>query len=52
MHLLPDNGWLDFERTHVWHPYAPLKGANPPLPVRSASGVRLTLENGRELIVV
>jgi adenosylmethionine-8-amino-7-oxononanoate aminotransferase len=50
MHLLPDDNWPDFEKTHVWHPYAPLQGACPPLPVRSASGVRLQLEDGRELI--
>jgi adenosylmethionine-8-amino-7-oxononanoate aminotransferase len=50
MHLLPDTSWLDFEKAHVWHPYAPLQGAHPPLPVRSASGVRLQLEDGREVI--
>jgi adenosylmethionine-8-amino-7-oxononanoate aminotransferase len=47
---LDDSSWLDFERTHVWHPYAPLEGSLPPYPVRSARGVRLTLEDGRELI--
>jgi adenosylmethionine---8-amino-7-oxononanoate aminotransferase len=50
MHLLPDTSWLDFEKAHVWHPYAPLQRAHPPLPVHSASGVRLRLEDGRELI--
>lgn len=35
---------------HVWHPYAPLPAAVPPLPVVSAEGVRLTLAGGRELI--
>ena len=50
MHVLTDDNWLDFERAHVWHPYAPLQGANPSCPVRSASGVRLQLEDGRELI--
>ena len=50
MHLLPDHAWLDFERTHVWHPYAPLQGAVPAVPVRAAHGVRLVLEDGRELI--
>jgi adenosylmethionine-8-amino-7-oxononanoate aminotransferase len=48
--LLDDNNWLDFEKTHVWHPYAPLEGALPPYPVKHAQGVRLTLEDGRELI--
>ena len=50
MNLIPDSSWLDFEKTHVWHPYAPLQGAHAPLPVRSASGVRLHLEDGRSLI--
>lgn len=50
MNLLGDDNWREFERTHVWHPYAPLQGALPPYPVRSARGVRLTLEDGRELI--
>lgn len=48
--LLNDNNWLDFEKTHVWHPYAPLEGALPPYPVKHAQDVRLTLEDGRELI--
>jgi adenosylmethionine-8-amino-7-oxononanoate aminotransferase len=50
MNQLSDHDWLAFERTHVWHPYAPLQGAHPPIPVRSARGVRLTLEDGSELI--
>jgi adenosylmethionine-8-amino-7-oxononanoate aminotransferase len=48
--LLNDNSWLDFERTHLWHPYAPLEGALPPYPVKHAQGVHLTLEDGRKLI--
>jgi adenosylmethionine-8-amino-7-oxononanoate aminotransferase len=35
---------------HVWHPYAPIRDAQTPLPVASASGVRLRLRDGRELI--
>ncbi len=50
MQRLTDTNWRDFERNHVWHPYAPLQGANPPYPVRSAHGVRLVLEDSRELI--
>jgi adenosylmethionine-8-amino-7-oxononanoate aminotransferase len=41
---------LAFDREHIWHPYT---SATSPLPtqlVESASGVRLTLEDGRELI--
>jgi len=48
--LLNDNSWLDFERSHVWHPYAPLEGAALPCPVSSARGVHLTLADGRTLI--
>ncbi len=50
MNLLNDNNWQDFEHSHVWHPYAPLDGALPVYPVSHAQGVRLTLENGQELI--
>ncbi|MBS1869759.1 MAG: adenosylmethionine--8-amino-7-oxononanoate transaminase [Actinobacteria bacterium] len=41
---------LAYDREHVWHPYAPLPAALPPLPVESAAGVRLRLADGRELI--
>ncbi|MFB9412888.1 adenosylmethionine--8-amino-7-oxononanoate transaminase [Dactylosporangium matsuzakiense] len=38
------------DREHVWHPYAPMPAVQPPLVVASASGVRLTLADGRELV--
>jgi adenosylmethionine---8-amino-7-oxononanoate aminotransferase len=41
---------LELDRRRVWHPYGPMPAANAPLPVVSASGVRLTLADGRELI--
>ena len=41
---------LAFDREHVWHPYAALPAAQPPLLVESAAGVRLRLADGRELI--
>ncbi|HTV10738.1 MAG TPA: adenosylmethionine--8-amino-7-oxononanoate transaminase [Acidimicrobiales bacterium] len=41
---------LAFDRDHVWHPYAPLPAANAALPVVSASGTRLRLADGRELV--
>jgi len=41
---------LDFERQHIWHPYASMQHPAPVYPVRSASGVRLTFENGDEVI--
>jgi len=42
--------WQAFERDHLWHPYAPMPAALPPVAVHSAQGVRLRLEDGRELI--
>jgi adenosylmethionine---8-amino-7-oxononanoate aminotransferase len=41
---------LAIDRRHVWHPYGPMPAPLAPLPVVSASGVRLRLADGRELI--
>jgi len=45
--------WL-FEKAHVWHPYASMKPSMQDsaavYAVKSASGVRLTFEDGREVI--
>ncbi len=41
---------LALDRAHVWHPYAPMPGVREPYVVSSASGVRLTLADGRELV--
>jgi adenosylmethionine-8-amino-7-oxononanoate aminotransferase len=41
---------LAFDRERVWHPYGALPAALPSLPVVSATGVRLRLADGRELI--
>ena len=41
---------LAYDREHVWHPYAPMPAAYPAELVVSASGVRLTLADGSELI--
>ncbi|MFC9971904.1 adenosylmethionine--8-amino-7-oxononanoate transaminase [Spirillospora sp. NPDC127200] len=41
---------LEFDREHVWHPYAPMPATAPVQPVVSASGTRLTLADGSELI--
>ncbi len=46
---IADN-WPAFEHAHVWHPYAGMPASLVPLPVASAQGVRLTLDNGRELV--
>jgi adenosylmethionine-8-amino-7-oxononanoate aminotransferase len=41
---------LVLDRAHVWHPYGPMPGTTTPLLVESASGVRLRLADGRELV--
>lgn len=45
-----DQKWLEFDREHIWHPYTSMKDPLPVYPVVSASGVRLKLADGRELI--
>jgi adenosylmethionine-8-amino-7-oxononanoate aminotransferase len=37
---------LAADRYRVWHPYAPMPGTQPPLPIESATGVRLRLAGG------
>ena len=41
---------LAADRAHVWHPYASATSPSAVLPVESASGVRIRLADGRELI--
>jgi len=41
---------LALDRKHVWHPYSAMGGDQPVYPVVSASGVRLKLADGRELV--
>lgn len=41
---------LDYDRKHIWHPYTSMTEPLPVYPVESASGVRLRLQDGRELI--
>jgi adenosylmethionine-8-amino-7-oxononanoate aminotransferase len=40
----------ELDRRRVWHPYAPMPGAYPPLVVAEANGVRLRLADGTELV--
>jgi adenosylmethionine-8-amino-7-oxononanoate aminotransferase len=40
----------DVDRRRVWHPYGPMPGTVEPLVVESASGVRLRLASGEELV--
>jgi adenosylmethionine-8-amino-7-oxononanoate aminotransferase len=41
---------LSYDREHIWHPYSSMKDPLPVYPVASASGVRLKLLDGRELV--
>lgn len=41
---------LKLDQAHVWHPYGPMPGTQEPLLVSGASGVRLKLADGRELV--
>ncbi|MCI7643126.1 MAG: adenosylmethionine--8-amino-7-oxononanoate transaminase [Lentisphaeria bacterium] len=41
---------LQYENNHVWHPYSAIPNQRQVLPVVSASGVTLTLNDGRQLI--
>ncbi|MFC5993344.1 adenosylmethionine--8-amino-7-oxononanoate transaminase [Pseudonocardia hispaniensis] len=47
---MTEDDLLAIDRRHVWHPYAPLPARQPSLLVAEASGVRLRLADGRELV--
>ena len=44
------SGLLDFDRAHVWHPYASMTSPGPTRLVESANGVRLRLSDGHEVV--
>lgn len=39
-----------FDQEHIWHPYGPMPAAVPSIPVTSAEGVTLHLDDGRNII--
>jgi adenosylmethionine-8-amino-7-oxononanoate aminotransferase len=41
---------VEFDERHIWHPYTSLSHPTPVFPVASASGVRIKLADGHELI--
>lgn len=50
-HAPPDlQAMLAFDHKHLWHPYASMTSPPPVYPVVSASGARLSLADGRQLI--
>ncbi|MBH81230.1 MAG: adenosylmethionine--8-amino-7-oxononanoate transaminase [Gammaproteobacteria bacterium] len=44
------NDLLDFDRQHIWHPYTSVRSPIPAYHAVSASGVRIELADGTELI--
>lgn len=44
------NDWLKTDRQHIWHPYSAIGADMPLYAVESANGVRIKLQDGRELI--
>lgn len=45
-----DPSLLQFDKAHIWHPYTSMIDPLPSYPIVSASGVRLKMADGKELI--
>ena len=43
-------GGTDFDRQHIWHPYTSMTDPIPAYLAESAEGVRIRLDDGRELV--
>ncbi|PID44883.1 MAG: adenosylmethionine--8-amino-7-oxononanoate transaminase [Proteobacteria bacterium] len=41
---------LEFDKTHIWHPYTSMTHPLPSFPVTSANGCRIFLEDGTSLV--
>ncbi|NVK24479.1 MAG: adenosylmethionine--8-amino-7-oxononanoate transaminase [Gammaproteobacteria bacterium] len=41
---------IEFDKQHIWHPYTSMLAPIPAYPVASATGVKIRLEDGTELI--
>ena len=50
MHHLLSSEDLEFESRHIWHPYNSTNSSVPVFPVTGADGVKLKLNDGREVI--
>ncbi|QCQ93860.1 adenosylmethionine--8-amino-7-oxononanoate transaminase [Rhodococcus sp. SGAir0479] len=47
---MPSERIVQLDTTHLWHPYGAFPASTAPLVVESASGARLTLADGTELV--
>ena len=45
-----ETDWIASDSRYLWHPYSSIDSGLPVFPVESASGVRIRLADGRELI--